>query len=616
MGGKAVGNGKEGEGEWKATPRLLPLRFATFILLHLILLVVYPSIYHPFLPSSCMAQQIVSSPTHTCLMNVAGYVDCWGFEEYGVAPAPTNLTAVSLCLGSSHACAINEMGNVTCWGCQAPPEQRGQCDVPAGQSFRQLSCAARRSCAIEQETNQLHCWGENIDAIMPNDTTLQFKQVDVGGASSDVGFVCGILMNDTVICYGDTSAGPTIPPADVNFTYISAGSYHACGLDESGYAHCWGSNTATPPVVGGGPLDLPTNVSFAHVAAEDRYTCAIYSENATLLGVGTNDWLESSPSVLTPTSTFVQTRGGCGVTTNGTAECWGQSEFGTKFPPTAPATYATLHQAYYSVCAITVDGELQCFSTEDGSTMHVPSGALYSSVSVTSTSICALSVVDRHLDCFSARPDGQGSWTPYPPSSLAPDLPLQSFDMGDSAKCAITQENHTIFCWDGIYNLGNYVPGGEGVSSGWQQVSVSTSGYAACALTANSSIHCWGSGCEKAEPEPICHTPQGNDWTHISVGNHDACAVNSLGYVTCWGEDSTSTTLAPPDTRFSTFDIGVYMSVGVLADSKEMKWYSTSSGQEIAWRAMGAPIDKVTVEANAACIHNQEYDQWHIRSPY
>src|ERR1017187_6640148 len=75
-------------------------------------------------------------------------------------------------------------------------------------------------------------------------TTHDFTSVSAG-----VWHTCGLKTDGTIVCWGVNNFGESTPPPGT-FTAVSAGEFFSCGLKTDGTIACWGDNTfkdATPP---------------------------------------------------------------------------------------------------------------------------------------------------------------------------------------------------------------------------------------------------------------------------------------------------------------------------------------------------------------------------------
>jgi alpha-tubulin suppressor-like RCC1 family protein len=193
---------------------------------------------------------------------------------------------------------------------------------------------------------------------------LTFSSISAGGWFN----TCGLDTQGSAYCWGDNTYGelgdstktqrssPVRVVGGITFAAISTGTTHTCGLTSAGSAYCWGANSAGQ--LGDGtttdqtsPVAVVGGLTFATISAGAEYTCGVTTSGPAYcwgnnssgqLGDGT----QTGRTVPTPVAgglNFASVATGgvgsvegvsaraahtCGVTTAGTAYCWGDNFYG------------------------------------------------------------------------------------------------------------------------------------------------------------------------------------------------------------------------------------------------------------------------------------------------
>ena len=106
---------------------------------------------------------------------------------------------------------------------------------------------------------------------------VQFTQISAGEEHT-----CGLRTDGSVICLGSDASGQLSAPADERFTAIAAGGIHTCGLREDRTSVCWGhvidedSSFALGPRYS--PPFPPEDERFAQISANDSATCGLRAD--------------------------------------------------------------------------------------------------------------------------------------------------------------------------------------------------------------------------------------------------------------------------------------------------------------------------------------------------
>src|SRR6185503_8183596 len=284
---------------------------------------------------------------HTCAIETGGDTYCWGSNEKGQ-------------LGSDAAMQTCAAGNFACSG--APVRVEG------GRQFVRLSASLYHTCALDA-AGDAYCWGMGLggqlgDGLRQSSRVpvavaggLKFATITAGIASHST---CGITPLGSAWCWGANVGGelgngtksqlaaiPAPVATSTKLTAISVGQQHACALDTSGNALCWGSNwfgqLGVGSAGGGGgffesftPVAVLGGLTFVDVVAGGMHSCGLQSTGTVhcwgagfALGVAGTGAYESLPLAVTPVGAqweqlsrgYAQT---CAGAADGALYCWGQ----------------------------------------------------------------------------------------------------------------------------------------------------------------------------------------------------------------------------------------------------------------------------------------------------
>ena len=195
--------------------------------------------------------QIAIGSNHTCALNFAGEVFCWGQGTYGqrgdnrttninypvkvvsdsVGTPLSNIAQVVT--GSSHTCALNNDGNVFCWGYGANGRlghgEDGNSSLPVSvvesdgsqsllSNVTQISAGYRHTCTLKTDST-LVCWGLGDNGQIGNNAK----------SSHDA---------PVIVVSGNGETSPL-----TNIIHVAAGGSHTCALSDIGNIYCWGNGS-------------------------------------------------------------------------------------------------------------------------------------------------------------------------------------------------------------------------------------------------------------------------------------------------------------------------------------------------------------------------------------
>ena len=242
-----------------------------------------------------------------------------------------------------------------------------------------------------------------------------FTAVTVGG-----GHACGLRADGSVVCWGLDDYAQTEAPAG-EFSAVSAGAAHTCGLRTDGSVVCWGRNT-----------DRPAG-RFAAVAAGGDGWCALRLDAT----AACND-------LAPPEGAFsAVVRGeyhGCGlVGRDGPAACWPE---GSRLARGHPGPFGALTIGWEQNCGLRGDGAAVCWGSQSSGLAQVLAGP-FTAIAAGGVHTCGQHS-DGTLECW-----GTGGWLSSGLADVLADAPTDgfaSFDAGVLLTCGV-RPGGDILCW-------------------------------------------------------------------------------------------------------------------------------------------------------------------------
>ncbi len=357
--------------------------------------------------------------------------------------------------GGYHACGITTTEQLLCWGYGADGQLglggtapvRYPTLIPGDFRYRMVTGGYYHSCGFTLAGNAW-CWGNNSDGRLGNGSTASQSEIPVK-----------VLTAESV----DTILADTLVGGNIHLTVqaLQAGRVHTCGIDLSQHLWCWGGNGegelgrgASGPGSSFPPSLVATTDLFKAVAVGGLHTCAVTLAGAARcwgygvsgqLGDGTTNssnlpvavagglQFRTDPAVIfrSPDPDFPLPPGPflaagydhtCGITTAGTAVCWGLNQ----------------------------DGQLGDGSTTSRSTpAAVAGGHSFAAITAGLRHTCALAT-DGAAWCWGDNTLGElgdGTNTASPtPVAVAGELAFASLKAGELSTCGVTSDG-AAWCW-------------------------------------------------------------------------------------------------------------------------------------------------------------------------
>lgn len=136
--------------------------------------------------------------------------------------------------------------------------------------------------------------------------------------------------------------------------------------------------------------------------------------------------------------------------------------------------------------------------------------------------------------------------------------------------CAL-RANGTVVCW-GSGEYGQPTPPHDE-----KFIAVSSGAAHVCALRVDGSAACWGGRPETngpilGHPQPLGPPPQDEKFTAISSGDSHACALRTDGSAVCWGANWAGQSAVPPGEKFAAITASFDYTCGVRQDNTALCW--------------------------------------------
>jgi len=308
----------------------------------------------------------VSDGTSTVTKTLSLLVNAASGNDVTIVGKTSNVTA-----GGYHSCAILDTGKAKCWG-SGNNGQIGDGDnnghsspvdvsLDASTTLVDISAAYRYTCAVDQDGAVL-CWGQN-DYGQLGDGTNTSSNVPLKMSASSF---------------------------DEKVVAISAGRFHACAIDETGTAYCWGNNNNGKLGIGSTtssytPQKLTFSSPVLDISAGEYHSCAILSNDDLYcwgrnlngqLGDGTKTERHSPVKVdlsdEVPTEVSVGQKHTCVNTESDKTFCWGHPTYDGNSTTTTGTSImgvdddsvdglVSINSGNHGSCSLTDTGEVDCW---------------------------------------------------------------------------------------------------------------------------------------------------------------------------------------------------------------------------------------------------------------
>lgn len=553
------------------------------------------------------AIQIYGEVNSFCAVNESGRVSCWGRvgldrEDWRTPRLLAIPRPSEMAFGPQGGCALVEDRSVRCWGTAWQGHARTLESIetrPGLERIQAIDAAGLSRCALEAN-HRVSCWGwHHYDHLGRSNDDGYLRHPEVTNAR-DIALSQHHLWWVTpegrvrVMVRGRHDDRRGIYRYDVvdvrgvqDVVSIESDELSVCAITRTGALWCWIPDEREPRVAPfGGVTRLRTNSTGTTCAqTASSWFCRRREE----------DWQEltfgSTPSTARASAQPMTEAGAasCGVgpdhvavlelsagyahfcarLADGNVRCWGLNQAGqvggalsadpisSRGIPLAGNARSVATGLHYS-CALTDDGTMWCWGQGDrgqlargdrrdsGSPVQIGIPGRVAGMALGWMHACAIDHRGR-LHCWGANEHGQlgdGTHelrtTPVQVRGIS-DVRLAA--AGPDSTCALSGAR--VLCWGGARGVGTpeAVPGIDGS----RVRGLVAARNASCALHADGSVWCWGSGAEGqlGPAEPIeSRTALRIEGLPLAVRlaayETEICATTAEGAIWCWGRPSAS----------------------------------------------------------------------------
>lgn len=551
--------------------------------------------------------QVLADEYSTFAIDSDGKLYGWGRNESGQigagtagdsdAPLEVDMTGAlngkkiaSVDSGSEHSCAVDDAGKVYCWGSNENGQlgDGGTTDslVPvevdmggdlSGKEIAAVSAGEGYTCALDTE-GSVYCWGEGIDSEVYSPLKVDLGDIEAVSINVKGKNACVLDSLNKIFCWGrnfrgqlgDGTENDSSTPVEVNMsgalkdktiTSVGTGSNFTCAIDNAGDVYCWGANTNGQ--CGNGIYDILFDKGSAVKVVKES---ALNGKKAALMNLGgkTANVTDSEGKVYT----------------------WGDF----KLIPFAfdsegilkDKVLSSMSSGDYHTCAIDKTNIVYCWGNNgNGQLGNNSTVESYTPVAVDLTGVLKDKTIklisaggahtcvidsDGIIYCWGSNKYGQlGNGETA--DSLVPvevDMTgvlkgkiIKSIQSGRVHTCVLDSEG-LVYCWGGNSKeqLGDKTAVDSAVPvkvdtsialKGKKIVLLSAGGYHNCAVDDKSIVYCWGSndlgqlgtGYETAHDTPSKVDMSGalkdKKITAIANGDNTTCTIDEDGAAYCWG---------------------------------------------------------------------------------
>lgn len=547
--------------------------------------------------------KVVAGRDHACAIKEDDSLWCWGSNgqrQLGNAGRPVTLelpNAVagegrweSIDAGYNHTCGIQEDGSLWCWGTyhsgrSLGTSKTGPIQLGAGERWISVAAQYDRTCAVHED-HSLWCWGRDLDSeslwldeagriAVPAGETVEV----VGGGLDKL---CVLTRPGDLLCWSPSSEGGAFVRMDAGndrpWSSVSAGTTHACAIQDDGSLWCFGWNSSgklgwpTWTVRPRSWLDLPGapgigGDTWQSVSAATMHACGIRDARRLWCwgmnsygGLGSGSLDDAGFEAISPTTRWAQVSAGkeqtCGVREDQSLWCWGVrvTSGGRSLEPpheVAPGTSwrwvstsgGNLYPAMLGsqevsglACGVRTDGSLWCWSRGAGVTeaevdVPLPLTRMGNENDWVSVSVARIPCARKRSGLvFCAIGPDDGATKPVEWRELLGSERTSRVIQQEGELLALTPHGR-LWRYQGI----NLYPVEVVSDLRWVDLALSAGEHGMLGVDPEGRLWQFDSFWQYEEQRPLTRVGEHSDWVSVSGTTSHGCGLRRGGSLWCWG---------------------------------------------------------------------------------